>query len=142
MGWRQRRVRFSASESGSTGGGGPSTLSKGSSGQAVKEWQRKIAFVVTEKDPEVFYISPWENPDTGESFTEWGSDWKSFDDGQFGNTTKGMTRLFQGYHGLTADGVVGKSTRAKMSKVISSTGTSEKEIASTPLSSVPGGSYP
>ncbi len=97
---------------------------------------------MTEKDPEVFYTSPWENPDTGEDWTEWGSDWKSFDDGQFGNTTKGMTRLFQGYHGLTADGIVGKNTRAKMSEVIASTGTSEKEIESTPLSSVPGGSYP
>ncbi len=133
----------SSSGGGSTGGGSTSTtLKKGSSGQAVREWQRKIAFVVTEKDPEVFYTSPWENPDTGEDWTEWGSDWKSFDDGQFGNTTKGMTRLFQGYHGLTADGVVGKNTRAKMSEVIASTGTSEDQIASTPLSSVPGGSYP
>ena len=97
---------------------------------------------MTEKDPGAFYTSPWENPDTGEDWTEWGADWKSSDDGKFGSTTKGMTRLFQGYHGLTADGVVGKNTRAKMSQVISSTGTSESQIASTPLSSVPGGSYP
>ena len=97
---------------------------------------------MTEKDPELFYTSPWENPDTDEDWIEWGSDWKSFDDGSFGNTTKGMTRLFQGYHGLTADGVVGKKTQAKMSEVIASTGTSEKEIASNPLSSVSGGDYP
>ncbi len=131
----------SSSGGGSTGGGSTSTtLKKGSSGQAVREWQRKIAFVVTEKDPSIFPLI-WTNPETDEDLYEWGSDWKSSDDGKFGSTTKGMTRLFQGHNGLTADGIAGKKTQAKMSQIIASTGTSEKEIESTPLASVPG-SYP
>jgi peptidoglycan hydrolase-like protein with peptidoglycan-binding domain len=127
---------------GTTGGGSTTstTLKKGSSGKAVKEWQRKIAFVVTEKDPFIFPLI-WTNPETDEDLYEWGSDWKSSDDGKFGSTTKGMTRLFQGHNGLTADGIAGKKTQAKMSQIIASTGTSEKEIESTPLASVPG-SYP